>query len=234
MLSVSKLSVSYGPIRAVREIDIEVSAGSLVALIGANGAGKSSALNAIAGLVRPSGGQVVLDGENVTAMPAYKLVRKGLALVAEGRMVAAPLTVYENLHQCKAASGWSTEQFESKLESTYEMFPVLQQRRDQPAGLLSGGEQQMLAIARGVLTNPRVLLLDEPSMGLAPVVVDVVFAALMEIHAAGQTILLVEQNAELALEVCDRGFVLQRGEMAASGTPAELRGTTEVATAMMG
>jgi len=234
MLSVSKLSVSYGPIQAVRGIDLEVPPGGLVALIGANGAGKSSALNAIAGLVRPSGGRVLLDGVDVTGLPAHKLVRKGVALVPEGRMVAAPLTVFENLHLCRRASGKSADAFAQGLESVYTMFPVLHSRRDQHAGLLSGGEQQMLAIARAVMTSPDVLLLDEPSMGLAPAVADVVFAALLEIHAAGQTILLVEQNAELALEVCDWGWVLQRGEIAASGTPADLRGTSEVAAAMMG
>ncbi|MGD9990890.1 ABC transporter ATP-binding protein [Pseudonocardia sp.] len=234
MLSVSRLSVSYGPIQAVREIDLDVPDGHFVSLIGANGAGKSSALNAVAGLIRPKGGRVLLDGEDVTGIPAHKLVRRGVAIVPEGRMVAAPLTVYENLRQCRAAGGRTAAQFEQELQSVYDMFPVLRSRRHQPAGLLSGGEQQMLAIARGVLTNPRVLLLDEPSMGLAPAVIDVVFNALLEIHHAGQTILLVEQNAELALEICDYAAVLQRGEIVARGTPAELRGTNEVVWALLG
>lgn len=234
MLSVSKLSVSYGPIRAVKEIDLEVPKGSLVALVGANGAGKSSALSAISGLIRPAGGKVLLDGEDVTGIPAHRLVHKGISLVPEGRMVAAPLTVLENLTHCRRASGRSQAEFDAELESMYETFPVLKERRGQYAGLLSGGEQQMLAIARGVLTNPQVLLLDEPSMGLAPAIVDVVFSALMDIHASGLSILLVEQNAELALEICNWGCVLQRGEIVASGTPDELRGTREVVAAMMG
>jgi branched-chain amino acid transport system ATP-binding protein len=234
MLSVSKLCVSYGSIQSVRSIDVEVPEGQLVAMVGPNGAGKSSTMNAIGGLLKPSGGTVRLDGEVVTGRPAYRLVRKGLAIVPEGRMVAAPLSVAENLQGSRQRDRCSKALFNERLERVFGLFPVLHQRRKQVAGSLSGGEQQMLAVSRALLTMPRVLLLDEPSMGLSPAMVDTVFAAIIEIHKEGQTILLVEQNAELALELCDYALVLRRGEIAAQGTPAELRATEELREAFLG
>jgi branched-chain amino acid transport system ATP-binding protein len=208
--------------------------GQLVSLIGANGAGKSSTLNAIGGLVRPKDGRILLDGKAVTGKPAYSLVRLGISLVPEGRLVAAGLSVHENLMQCRQRRRCSAANFQLELNRIFELFPTLHERRAQKAGSLSGGEQQMLAISRALATQPRVLLLDEPSMGLAPAMVDVVFGAILAIHDAGQTILMVEQNAELALESSNYLLVLQRGEIAAEGTPGELRGTGDLATVFLG
>jgi branched-chain amino acid transport system ATP-binding protein len=179
-----------------------------------------------------SGG--LLDGRPVTGKATHALVRLGIALVPEGRMVAPGLTVWENLRQCRQRHRCTAAAFEAELDRVYQLFPVLLDRKGQAAGSLSGGEQQMLAIARAMATQPRVLLLDEPSMGLAPSVVDIVFSAVLEIHKQGQTILLVEQNAELALELCDYALVLQRGELAAQGTPDSLRDTDAFVTAFMG
>lgn len=234
MLTVSSLCVSYGSIQAIRGVDLEVPDGQLVALIGANGAGKSSTLNAIGGLLKPKSGRVLLDGKPVTGKPAHTLVRMGISLVPEGRLVAGALTVLENLRQCRQRKRCSAEDFELEMARVFELFPVLYERRSQLAGSLSGGEQQMLAVSRAMVTQPRVLLLDEPSMGLSAALVDIVFGAILEIHRRGQTILLVEQNAELALEACDYALVLQRGEVAARGTPAELRETDQFVTAFMG
>ena len=234
MLNVSNLCVTYGSIQAVRGIDLDVPEGHLVAIVGANGAGKSSTMNALGGLLKPSAGEILLDGRAVTGKPAYALVRLGIALVPEGRMVAAELTVLENLRQCRQRKRCTAAEFETGLQRVYDLFPRLYERRTQAAGSLSGGEQQMLAVGRALATQPRVLLLDEPSMGLAPSLVDIVFSAVLEIHKQKQTILLVEQNAELALELCDYALVLQRGEIAAQGTPDSLRGTDAFVTAFMG
>ncbi|MTD54964.1 ABC transporter ATP-binding protein [Amycolatopsis pithecellobii] len=217
MLEVTDLWVSYGGIAAVRGVDLTVAKGSLVALIGSNGAGKSTTLNTIAGLTKSRKGTVTFHGENVTGRPAHRLVRAGLALVPEGRMVAAPLTVAENLRQAGYSKRLSTSDFAREYERVLSLFPVLGKRSAQIAGSLSGGEQQMLALGRALLTGPDLLLLDEPSMGLAPVMVDTVFDAIRAIHAGGMTILLVEQNAELATEVCDEAVVLQRGEVLVRG-----------------
>ena len=231
MLSVSRLCVSYGSIRAVREISIDVAEGAFVSLIGANGAGKSSALNAIAGLVKPASGSVKLNGADVTGQPAFRLVKAGLAIVPEGRLVAAPLTVAENLEQSRQKRAGD---FGDRRGQVLDLFPALKGRLGQVAGSLSGGEQQMLAVSRALLTEPRVLLLDEPSMGLAPALVDTVFSAILEVHKQGQTILLVEQNAELALEASDYGYVLQRGEIVAGGEPDELRHSEALMAVLMG
>jgi branched-chain amino acid transport system ATP-binding protein len=234
MLSVLNLCVSYGAIRATRGISFEVPDGQLVSLVGANGAGKSSTLNAIGGLVRPQQGEIRLGGKAVTGRPAYSLVRLGISLVPEGRMVAAGLTVQENLLQCRQRRRCTAANFQIELDRVFALFPKLYERRTQKAGSLSGGEQQMLAISRALVTQPRVLMLDEPSMGLAPALVDAVFGVILAIHDSGQTILMVEQNVELALESSDYMLVLQRGEIAAQGTPAELRGTGDLITAFMG
>lgn len=222
MLEVTELSVSYGGIAAVRGVDLTVAEGSLVALIGANGAGKSTTLNTIAGLLKPQKGKVTFGGRDVTGWSAHSLVRAGLVLVPEGRMVAAPLTVDENLRQARYSKRLSTKDFAAQYERVLTLFPVLGKRSAQIAGSLSGGEQQMLALGRALLTGPELLLLDEPSMGLAPVMVDAVFEAIRAIHAGGTTILLVEQNAELATEVCDEAVFLQRGEVLVRGRGREL------------
>jgi branched-chain amino acid transport system ATP-binding protein len=230
MLRVSGLSASYGAIRAVSGLALEVGEGRLVTVLGANGAGKSTTLRAIAGLHRPVVGSIDLDGAAIGRLPAHRVVRSGLALVPEGRMVVAPLTVEENLLLSRHA-GRGEEA--AMLERVYALFPRLAERRRQVSGLLSGGEQQMLAIGRALMTAPRVLLLDEPSMGLAPAIVDQVFAAIVTLHRAGQSILLVEQNAEIALEICDYAYVIRRGAIVAEGTAADLRADAGVLDAYL-
>ena len=220
MLSVSALSASYGAISAVSGIALEVGAGRLVTVLGANGAGKSTTLRAISGLHRPVQGSIRLDGQEIGTLPAHQVVRRGLAHVPEGRMVVAPLSVEENLRLSRYA-GRGDER--TLMARVYELFPRLAERRTQIAGLLSGGEQQMLAIGRAMMTSPKVLLLDEPSMGLAPAIVDQVFGAIVALHRQGQSILLVEQNAEITLEICDFAYVMRRGSIVAQGTGAELR-----------
>lgn len=230
MLNVTQLSASYGAIRAVRGIDLHVDKGRLCVLLGSNGAGKSTTLRSIAGMHRPIEGNVTIDGRDISRMPLHRVVREGLALVPEGRMVVAPLTVEENLH----LSHFSGRNHDPAiLERVYDLFPRLKERRRQHAGLLSGGEQQMLAIGRALMTRPEVLLMDEPSLGLAPSVVDIVFDAIRTLHKQGQAILLVEQNAELALSVCDYGYVMRRGEIILEGPPSELHENPEVLEAYL-
>jgi branched-chain amino acid transport system ATP-binding protein len=230
MLSVTTLSASYGAIQAVRGVSLEVKAGSLCVLLGANGAGKSTTLRSIAGLHRPIKGSVRLGDEEIGRLPLHKVVRTGLALVPEGRMVVAPLTVEENLHLSAFAG---REKDPDAIERVYALFPRLKERRWQRAGLMSGGEQQMLAIGRALMTKPRVMVLDEPSMGLAPAIVDLVFEAIVALHKQGQSILLVEQNAEIALAVADYGYVLKRGEIVVQGKPEALRDNPEVLEAYL-
>jgi len=220
MLTVSGLSVQYGEVRAVRDISLSVPRGSVVVLLGANGAGKSSTLNAIAGLVGSSG-QVDLDGGPISGAPAETIVKRGLALVPEGRRVFPSLTVADNLHLGGAAHARGAE-LADRIEAEYTRFPILRERAQQRAGLLSGGEQQMLAIARALMSAPRLLLLDEPSLGLAPLIVDQVFALIDGLRAKGLTVLLVEQNAERALEIADHGYVLQSGQVVLHGTGRDL------------
>jgi branched-chain amino acid transport system ATP-binding protein len=230
MLRVSRLCASYGGIRAVEALDLDVAEGKLVALLGANGAGKSTTLRAISGLHRPVRGSITLDGAEISALPPHRVVRAGLAHVPEGRMAVAPLTVEENLRLSRAA-GRGDEA--ALLARVYELFPRLKERRRQISGLLSGGEQQMLAIGRAMMTAPRVLLLDEPSMGLAPVIVDQVFAAIVALHRQGQSILLVEQNAEITLGICDHAYVLRRGTVVAQGSGAALHADPRVLEAYL-
>jgi branched-chain amino acid transport system ATP-binding protein len=230
MLRVSGLCASYGAIAAVGGLDLEVAEGRLVSILGANGAGKSTTLRAISGLHRPVRGSITLDGREISALPAYRVVRVGLAHVPEGRMVVAPLTVEENLLLSRAAR---RGQEAVLLARVYELFPRLAERRRQVSGLLSGGEQQMLAIGRAMMTAPRVLLLDEPSMGLAPAIIDQVFAAIVALHRQGQSILLVEQNAEITLDICDHAYVLRRGQLVAQGSGAELRADARVLEAYL-
>jgi branched-chain amino acid transport system ATP-binding protein len=219
ILTITDLHVRYGTIPAISGLNLEVERGSLTALLGANGAGKSTTLNAVAGLLKPVQGRVEFDGRDITGSPAHRTVRRGLALVPEGRMVVAPLTVEENLRLSAFARGRNRD---AALDQVWELFPRLAERKAQRAGLMSGGEQQMLAIARAWMTAPSMVLLDEPSMGLSPALVDIVFEAIGAIHAAGATVLLVEQNAAKALPLCDRAYLIHRGDIIASGSPAEL------------
>ncbi|MGX6447739.1 ABC transporter ATP-binding protein [Patulibacter sp. S7RM1-6] len=218
MLELHDLHVRYGTVPAVRGVDLRVEPGALVAMLGANGAGKSSTLNAATGVLRPAAGRVVFDGVDVTGWPVHRVARRGLALVPEGRMVVGSLTVLENLRLSAYARG----RRRADLEGVLELFPRLAERRHQLAASMSGGEQQMLAIARAVMTAPKLLVLDEPSMGLSPAMVDVVFSAISAIHASGIGVLLVEQNAAVALPLADRALVLDRGSVASAGTPEEL------------
>ncbi len=220
MLSVRGLSASYGAIRAVHDVTVEVGARQFVAILGANGAGKSTTLRSIAGLHRPVTGDITLAGSPIGALPAHQVVRRGLALVPEGRMVVAPLTVEENLRLSRFA-GRGDER--ALLARVYDLFPRLHERRWQLAGLMSGGEQQMLAIGRALMTEPQVLVLDEPSMGLAPAIVQLVFEAIDRLHQEGQSILLVEQDAEITLSRCDYAYVMKRGQIVSSGDAASLR-----------
>ncbi len=231
MLSISQLKASYGAITAVRGIDIEVPRGTLVALLGANGAGKSTTLRAVAGIHRPITGSIRLDGAEISRLKLHQVVRRGLAFVPEGRMVVAPLSVEENLTLSSYAGRGDQA---ALLARVYALFPRLAERRKQTAGLMSGGEQQMLAIGRALMTAPAMLVLDEPSMGLAPAIVDVVFDAIAALHRQGQSILLVEQNAAIALGVCDFAYVMKRGEIVASGKPETLRDSAEIAEAYLG
>jgi len=232
LLSVKGLEVSYGQIRAVRGIDLSVARGELVCLIGANGAGKTTTLKALAGALAPSGGEIHFDGEVVTGRASHELVRRGIALVPEGRGIFARLTVEENLRM--GAYIRRDADIRPDLERSYSLFPRLAERRRQLAGTLSGGEQQMLAIARGLLSRPRLLLLDEPGMGLAPLLVQKIFDTIRQIAQDGMTLLLVAQNARLALGVSQRGYVLENGVVTLSGVSSELLANSQVQRAYLG
>lgn len=233
MLSVHKLEVAYGGIKAVKGIDLEVGRGEMVALIGANGAGKSSTLKALSGLLKPRAGRIDYDGAEITGKPAYHLVQRGLTMVPEGRGMFPRLTVAENLamgayiHDDKIAVA-------RDFDRAYALFPRLAERRAQHAGTLSGGEQQMLAMARALMSRPRLLLLDEPSMGLAPLMVQKIFETVRTIAAEGVTMLLVEQNAKLALETCDRGYVMESGTVVLAGNAKTLLSSPQVRQAYLG
>jgi branched-chain amino acid transport system ATP-binding protein len=233
MLEVSGLCSNYGPIAAIRDVDICVPEGALVALIGSNGAGKSTTLNTVAGLKRPKAGTVELDGRRVTGVTADRLVRQGLTLVPEGRMVAASLSVAENLLLSEFAGRTTLVRRRELRDWVLTLFPVLGDRLTQTAGSLSGGQQQMLALSRALMTDPRAMLLDEPALGLAPTVIDLVYQAILEIHRNGVSILLVEQNAMLALRISTYAYVLQRGEIVMHGEPDAIRGTHEVIDAYL-
>jgi branched-chain amino acid transport system ATP-binding protein len=228
LLELSQLEVHYGGIRAVAGVDLEVSEGELVCLIGANGAGKSSTLKAICGLVGSKRGTIRYGDEDISHAPVHQLPRKGLVMVPEGRGIFAQLTVEENLAMGAYAHGGADP------AAQYERFPRLAERRRQIAGTLSGGEQQMLALARALMTRPRLLLLDEPSMGLAPMMVAKIFEVVQEIAKQGVTILLVEQNARLALEISQRGYVMESGAIALAGASAELLHNPRVREAYLG
>ncbi len=233
MLSVSDLDVSYGAVRAVQSLSLTVSEGEIVTLLGANGAGKSSTLSALMGLVPTAGGRVVFDGRTISGFAPERIVRLGMTLTPEGRHVFPNLTVDENLALGRATRR-DREGIEEARRELFALFPVLKERHSQLAGTLSGGEQQMLAIARSLMSRPRLLLLDEPSLGLAPQVVDAIFELIPRLREGGLTILLVEQSVDQALEIADRGYVLRNGEIAMAGTAGELTASSGVERAYMG
>ena len=232
MLKIENLHVSYGGIQALRGISLEVPDGKIVTLIGANGAGKSTTLNTISGLLRSRTGSVTFLGEDLGRVPAHKVVSRGLALVPEGRRIFLQMTVQENLEMGAYTQGG--KQLEEDLDQVYQQFPRLKERRKQVAGTLSGGEQQMLAMGRALMSRPKLLLMDEPSLGLAPLLVEQIFQIIQNLHEAGSTILLVEQNAQAALSVADRAYVLETGTVSLSGTGAELMASDKVREAYLG
>jgi branched-chain amino acid transport system ATP-binding protein len=233
MLSLNDVHAYYGNIHALKGVTIDVNEGEIVTLIGANGAGKTTTLKTISGLLRPSEGEVTFEGEDLTVFPAHEIVYKGIAMVPEGRGVFAKLTVRENLEMGAYTRG-DRAGIATDLDRVLTLFPRLEERRRQVAGTLSGGEQQMLATARALMAHPRLLLMDEPSMGLAPVLVESVFETIQEINQEGTTILLVEQNAHMALQVANRGYVLQTGEIVLKDTAKGLRKNAEVQKAYLG
>ena len=234
LLSVSGLSVNYGHIEAVRDVDLALAAGQITTLVGANGAGKSTTLLALSGLIPKAAGKVRFDGHDVTALPAHKLVAAGLVQVAEGRATLTTLTVRENLELGAYTRRDGAAARASDLERVFTLFPRLKEREGGLAGNLSGGEQQMLAIGRALMARPRVLLLDEPSMGLAPIVVQDIFRTLREIHAGGLTIFLVEQNVRQALRIAERAYVLENGRVVLEGGGRELLSEPRVQEAYLG
>ena len=232
MLKVNDINVYYGAIHAIKGVSFEVNDGEIVTLIGANGAGKTTTLQTISGLLHSRTGSIEFMGENIMGHPAHKLVGKGLAQVPEGRRVFLQMTVEENLEMGAYSQPKST--VASGLERAYELFPRLSERRRQVAGTLSGGEQQMLAMGRALMSNPKLLMLDEPSMGLAPILVEQIFDIIRSLHKAGTTILLVEQNAQMALSVADRAYVLETGKIVSTGTGAQLLNDESVKKAYLG
>jgi branched-chain amino acid transport system ATP-binding protein len=233
ILSVKNLQVSYGGINAVKGIDLQVDQGELVALIGANGAGKSSSLKAIAGVLTPSAGEIAFFGNSTKKLPAYDLVQLGLGMVPEGRGVFKRMTILENL-QMGAFLKKDAKAVQQKLEEVYSYFPRLKERLSQLAGTLSGGEQQMVAMGRAMMAEPKLLLLDEPSMGLSPIMVETIFDVIRNLSASGMTILLVEQNARLALQIANRAYVMESGLITLSGSGKELLEDSRVRAAYLG
>ena len=233
MLEVKNLSVHYGMIQAVRNVDFKVNEGEIVSLIGANGAGKSTILKTLSGLIHPSEGEIVYLGENIASTSAKKIVEKGLVQVPEGRHVFPGLTVKENL-ELGAFLRKDKEEIQKDMEAVFERFPILKERKDQDAQTLSGGEQQMLAMGRALMSRPKLLLLDEPSMGLAPIFIRESFKIIQEIQKTGTTVLLIEQNAKMALSISNRAYVLETGSVVLSGTGQELLESDEIQKAYLG
>ena len=232
MLKAENLNVYYGPIHAVKGVSFEVNEGEVVTLIGANGAGKSTSLKTISGLMRSRGGSVEFMGKSIASTAAHKIVELGIAHVPEGRRIFTSMTVEENLDM--GAFTVRGSNIDADKERVFEQFPRLKERRRQIAGTLSGGEQQMLAMGRALMSHPKLLMLDEPSMGLAPILVEQVFDIIAALHKAGTTILLVEQNAEMALSIADRAYVMETGRITLSGTGKELAASEEVQKAYLG
>ncbi len=232
LLELRDLRVAYGGIQAVKGLSLELREGELVSLIGANGAGKSTTLKAICGLLQPQGGEVRYQGRPIGAQGPWDLVAQGLVMVPEGRGIFARMSIEENLRM--GAYLRRDREVDADIDAVYQRFPRLRERHRQLAGTLSGGEQQMLAMGRALLARPKLLLLDEPTMGLAPIIVDQIFEVVRDVHAQGVTVLLVEQNAQRALQMADRAYVLESGELALSGAAAELLGDARVQAAYLG
>ena len=232
MLNVKDINVYYGAIHAVRNVSLEVNAGEIVSIIGANGAGKSTILKTLVGLLRSKTGEICLEGKSIANLSPAAIVQQGIALVPEGRRVFPRLSVEDNL--LLGAYARKDKEVSRDMQRIYEMFPRLFERKKQNAGTLSGGEQQMLATGRGMMSRPRLLLLDEPSMGLAPLLVNQIFETILDINEQGTTILLVEQNAHMALSIADRGYVLETGEVVLAGQAEELIDNDEVRCAYLG
>ena len=230
-LKVNDINVYYGAIHAIKGVSFEVNEGEIVTLIGANGAGKTTSLQTVSGLLRSKTGSIEFFGENIGHVAAHKIVEKGLALVPEGRRVFAQMTVQENLEMGAYTAPAGTA---ANLELVFEQFPRLKERRRQAAGTLSGGEQQMLAMGRALMSAPKLMMLDEPSMGLAPILVEQIFDIIRELHKRGTTILLVEQNAQMALSVADRAYVMETGKITLSGSGKELAASEEIKKAYLG
>ena len=231
ILSVKDLKVHYGGIEAVKGISLEVNEGEIVTLIGANGAGKSSTLRAIAGLVKPAGGEIIFRGDNVTGRDSAVIVKKGITMVPEGRRIFPDLTVLENL---KVGAYLRGDDISGDIQWVYELFPRLKERSWQAGGTLSGGEQQMLAVGRALMARPKLIMMDEPSLGLAPMVVKDIFSIIKQINQQGVTILLIEQNANMALKVADKAYVMETGSITLSGTGRELLANDAVKAAYLG
>ncbi|MBQ9618075.1 MAG: ABC transporter ATP-binding protein [Oscillibacter sp.] len=232
VLKAEDLNVYYGSIHAIKGVSFEVYEGEIVTLIGANGAGKSTTLNTVSGILRSRSGAVTFLGENLRRVPCHKIVERGLALVPEGRRIFLQMTVEENLEM--GAFTQPPAGVAADLEQVYALFPRLKERRKQIGGTLSGGEQQMLAMGRALMSHPKLLMLDEPSMGLAPILVEQIFQIIRNLHGAGSTILLVEQNAQAALSIANRGYVLETGKVVTTGTGRELLESPEIKKAYLG
>lgn len=232
LLKVDDLQVYYGSIHAIKGVSFEVNEGEIVTLIGANGAGKSTTLNTVAGLMKPRSGSVEMEGKSLLGVAPHKIVGKGMALCPEGRRVFLQLSVQENLEM--GAYTRPNSEIAESMDRVYQQFPRLKERYKQVAGTLSGGEQQMLAMGRAMMSKPKLLMLDEPSMGLAPLLVEQIFSIIEELNAAGTTILLVEQNAQMALSIANRGYVLETGKIVTTGTGADLLNDDAVRKAYLG
>lgn len=233
MLEVKDLQVYYGMIQAIKGISFEVNQGEVIALIGANGAGKTTILHTVTGLIAPKAGSIVFEGKEITKVPAHKIVSMGMAHVPEGRRVFAQLSVYDNLKMGAYTRKDKTE-IEESLENVYKRFPRLEERKNQMAGTLSGGEQQMLAMGRALMSKPKLILMDEPSMGLSPIFVNEIFDIIQEVSAGGTTVLLVEQNAKKALSIADRAYVLETGKISLEGDAKVLMNDDSVKKAYLG
>lgn len=233
MLTIKDLEVYYGVIQAIKGVSFEVNQGEVIALIGANGAGKTTILHTITGLISPKKGSVEFEGHELTKLPAHKIVSLGMAHVPEGRRVFADLSVYENLRM-GAYTRKDKGEIEETLEKVYDRFPRLKERRNQMAGTLSGGEQQMLAMGRALMSKPKILLMDEPSMGLSPIMVNEIFSIIQEVSDSGTTVLLVEQNAKKALAIADRGYVLETGKIVLEGKASDLLNDDAIKKAYLG
>ena len=233
MLEVKDLEVYYGVIQAIKGISFEVNKGEVIALIGANGAGKTTTLNTITGLLSPKKGQVIFEGKDITKVPAHKIVSMGMAHVPEGRRVFAELSVYENL-KMGAYTRSDKNEIEESLANVYRRFPRLEERKNQMAGTLSGGEQQMLAMGRALMSKPKIILMDEPSMGLSPILVNEIFDIIRAVSESGTTVLLVEQNAKKALAIADRAYVLETGKIVLEGNAKDLLEDDSIKKAYLG